>query len=325
MEFKDKLVQYQNRINENLLSLFDTEKPTNLYEPMKYAVNIGGKRLRPILCEVVYSALGGKKKEKLYPALAIELLHNFTLVHDDIMDNDEKRRGMPTVHTKWDLATGVLSGDGVIALAYRVLLKEKFKQQDRIMNIFTDGLIEVCEGQGFDKEFETRTDVSEKEYLNMINNKTAALLAVPSQIGACCADADTKMIKLAGDYARAMGIAFQIQDDVLDIAGDEKLLGKTYGSDVQEGKKTYLYIKALEKLSGDVKQRFLEIIESKTTSREEILEVKKIYQDYGILEEAEKEVTKRINRAREILTSFPDKYDKSELNAFTDYLLNRKY
>ena len=325
MEFKDKLIQYQNKINENLLSLFNTEEPVSLYEPMKYAVNIGGKRLRPILCEVVYSALGGKKKEKLYPALAIELLHNFTLVHDDIMDNDDKRRGMPTIHTKWDLATGVLSGDGIIALAYRILLKEKFNQQDRIVNIFTDGLIEVCEGQAFDKEFETRIDVNEKEYLKMINNKTAALLAVPSQIGACCADADKKMIDLAGDYARAMGIAFQIQDDVLDIAGDEKLLGKTYGSDVQEGKKTYLYIKALEKLSGDVKERFLEIIKSKTTTREEILEVKKIYQDYGILKEAEEEVSRRINRAREILSKFPDKYDRSELNAFTDYLLNRKY
>jgi len=323
--FKNKLSDLKDKINSELLSLFDKQKPEVLYEPMKYAVNIGGKRLRPILCELVYNTFAEEKRVTLYPALAVELLHNFTLVHDDIMDNDDKRRGQETVHKKWDLATGVLSGDGVLSLAYSVLLKEKFNRSEKIMEIFTKGLLEVCEGQGFDKEFETRNDVTEEEYINMIFKKTAALLMVPSQIGAACADANDDIIEIAGEYAKAVGIAFQIQDDFLDIAGNEELLGKTYGSDIQEGKKTFLYIKAMNKLEGDDRKRYIEIIEQSGASREEILEVKDIYDRNGILKDCKNEVEARIEYARSMLTKIPEEYDIADLKNFTDFLLNRKY
>ncbi|MCK5760657.1 MAG: polyprenyl synthetase family protein, partial [Candidatus Delongbacteria bacterium] len=316
---------YREKINDSLDQILQIEEPRSLYEPMKYIINIGGKRIRPILCEIFYRMFNGEKDKVLFPALAIELLHNFTLVHDDIMDDDDKRRNKPTVHVKWDLAVGVLAGDGIVSLAYKVLLKEKFKRSEQIIDIFTEGLLEVCEGQGFDKEFETRGDVTEKEYINMINKKTSALLAVPAKIGTACANADKELIEVAGEYGRALGLAFQIQDDYLDIAGNEELLGKTYGSDVQKGKKTYLYIKAKEKLTGEDLNKFNEIIEKEDVTREEILIVRDIYERNGILSDTNNEIVRRINLAKEAIEKLSTNYDTKELKEFTEYMLNRKF
>ena len=325
MEFNEKLNIYREKINDSLAQILQVEEPRSLYEPMKYIINIGGKRIRPILCEIFYRMFNGEKDKVLFPALAIELLHNFTLVHDDIMDDDDKRRNKPTVHVKWDLAVGVLAGDGIVSLAYKVLLKEKFERSEQIINIFTEGLLEVCEGQGFDKEFETRGDVTEKEYINMINKKTSALLAVPAKIGTACANADKELIEVAGEYGRALGLAFQIQDDYLDIAGNEELLGKTYGSDVQKGKKTYLYIKAKEKLTGEDLKKFNEIIEKEDVTREEILTVRDIYERNGILSDTNNEIIRRINLAKEAIEKLSANYDTKELKEFTEYMLNRKF
>ena len=327
-EFKNKLEKYRIQINDELLNLLsDIHSPEVLYKPMAYAVNLGGKRLRPILCKFfceIFSKqeLGIKSSN---PALAIELLHNFTLVHDDIMDNDSLRRGEETVHEKWDIATGVLAGDGIIGIAYRTLLLDKYEKSSEIINIFTDGVIEVCEGQGFDKEFETRETVTEDEYINMIFKKTAALLQVSSKIGACCANADNDMITLAGEFGKELGIAFQIQDDYLDISSTEEVLGKNYGSDVIEGKKTYLYIKAISILKGNIKTRFLNLINKKNCSKKDILEVKKIYEDNGIMHETKKEIEKRINNAMSLLQSISNKYNISDLDNFAKVMLERKF
>lgn len=325
MNFKDKLDSYQKKINKQLDELLVHDKPEVLYDPAIYAVNIGGKRLRPIVSEIFYRLFNGENKEVLYPALAIELLHNFTLVHDDIMDNDSLRRGKETVHVKWDLATGILAGDGIIGLAYKTLMKDKFDRFTDIMEIFTDGVVEVCEGQGFDKEFETRNDVTYDEYINMIYKKTAALLVLSCKMGACCANVSDELINLTGEYGKSLGIAFQIQDDYLDICADEKLLGKTYGSDVQEGKKTFLYVKAIELLKGDVLKKYLEIIDKDGATREEILLVKDMYEKYGILDVAKEEIERYVSIARDVIKRIPDTYDKNELIEFTEYLLNRKY
>ncbi|NOR44976.1 MAG: polyprenyl synthetase family protein [Candidatus Delongbacteria bacterium] len=321
----DKLNIYREKINNSLDQILQVQEPKLLYEPMKYIIEIGGKRIRPMLCEIFYRMFNGEKDKVLYPALAIELLHNFTLVHDDIMDDDDKRRNKPTVHVKWDLAVGVLAGDGGVSLAYKVLLKEKFDRSDQIIDIFTEGLLEVCEGQGFDKEFETRVDVTEKEYVNMINKKTSALLAVSAKIGAVCANVDRETVEVANQYGRALGLAFQIQDDYLDIAGDEKLLGKTYGSDVQKGKKTYLYIKAKEKLAGEDLNKFNEIIEKENATRDEILRVRDIYDRNGILDETNTEIIRRIDLAKEAIDKLSKNYDTQELKEFTEYMLNRKF
>ncbi len=325
MEFSDRLNLYKEEINRSLELLLEGKCPASLYEPMRYAVNIGGKRVRPILCGIFYRMLGGDPAKTLYPALAVELLHNFTLVHDDIMDDDDLRRGQPTVHVKWDLSTGVLSGDGLVSLAYKVLLMDKFERSDEIIRIFTEGLLEVCEGQAYDKEFETRNDVTKEEYIRMINNKTAALLAVPSAIGALCAGADENMVNLAGRYGRALGLAFQIQDDLLDIAGDEKLFGKTYGSDVAEGKKTYLYILALKLMGKEDLDTFTSISGKKGISREEIIKVKELYEKYGIPDRAEKEAAGYIKEAVSIIDSMQGNLDRTELREFTAWMLNRKF
>ncbi|HQO08823.1 MAG TPA: polyprenyl synthetase family protein [Clostridiales bacterium] len=325
MDYTVKIENYRKEINEALSGLFTAQEPESLYEPMRYAVNIGGKRIRPILCGIFYRMFKGKKKKVLYPALAVELLHNFTLVHDDIMDDDDLRRNQQTVHVKWDLSTGVLSGDGIVSLAYRVLIKEKFKNSDKIIKVFTDGLLEVCEGQAYDKEFETREDVSEKEYISMINNKTAALLAVPSRIGALCAEAPDSLVVLAEKYGRALGLAFQIQDDLLDIAGDEALFGKTYGSDVSEGKKTYLYILARKLMSEKDLKTFDSIAGNENASRSDLIKVKKLYEKYGIIQKAEDEAAKYIKQAEKIIRSVPAEYDTSELIEFTKWMLKRKY
>lgn len=325
MGFKNKLEEYRKNINNSLEELFDKSEPVSLYQPMKYAVNIGGKRVRPVLCGIFYRMFGGDAYKILYPALAIELLHNFTLVHDDIMDDDDLRRGNQTVHVKWDLSTGVLSGDGIISLAYQVLIKEKFQKSDRIIKVFTDGLLEVCEGQAYDKEFESRFDVSESEYINMINNKTAALLSVSSEIGALCAGAEDELIEVAEKYGRALGLAFQIQDDLLDIAGDETLFGKTYGSDVAEGKKTYLYILAAKSLNGSDLEIFNKITGNQNATREDIITVKKLYEKYGILDKAASEAEKYIKEAIHAVESIPECYDSTELREFTEWMLNRKY
>jgi len=326
MQNKDILLQYREQINRELDNIFSGLKPETLYNPMHYAIKIGGKRLRPIICQIAYKAAGGKKSDVLFPALAIELLHTFTLVHDDIMDNDTLRRGNPTVHTKWDLATGVLAGDGLISLAYRVLRKEKYEQADRILQIFTDVVIEVCEGQGLDKDFETRTEVSEVEYLDMINKKTAALLAVPCQIGAACADADPEFIETIGSYARALGLAFQIQDDLLDICSDEATLGKNIGSDIQAGKKTFLYIKALELITNSAeRQRYLDILASKSCTQDEVKEVRALYEKYGVILATQQESASRIQAAEKLLNDLAEKYDISEIRIFNNYLLNRTF
>ena len=325
MDFNKKLESYRREINGSLEEIFTKQEPAILYEPMRYAVNIGGKRVRPILCGIFYRMLKGKKKKVLYPALAIELLHNFTLVHDDIMDDDDLRRNQQTVHVKWDLSTGVLSGDGIVSLAYRVLIKEKYKNSDKIIKVFTDGLLEVCEGQAYDKEFETRENVTEKEYIRMINNKTAALLAVPAQIGALCAEAQDEIVSLAEAYGRALGLAFQIQDDLLDIAGDEALFGKTYGSDVSEGKKTYLYILAKKLMSEKDQKVFNSIAGHEDATKAELFKVKKLYEKYGIITKAEEEAAKYIKKAAKIINSFPKGYDVTELKEFTEWMLKRKY
>ncbi len=325
MDFSERMSSYRDDINRSLESLFDKKSPEVLYEPMRYAVNIGGKRVRPILCGIFYRLFGGDPAKVLYPALAIELLHNFTLVHDDIMDDDDLRRGNKTVHVKWDLSTGVLSGDGIVSLAYKVLLKEKFERSGEIIRIFTDGLLEVCEGQAYDKEFETRNDVTEKEYVRMINNKTAALLAVPSAIGALCAGAGEDMVRLAEKYGRALGLAFQIQDDLLDIAGDEALFGKTYGSDVAEGKKTYLYILAVKLMNEEDHKLFLSIAGKEGITRNEIFEVRKLYEKYGILEKAENEAARYIKEAGSVIDLLPEGPFRNELKEFTAWMLKRKY
>ncbi len=258
--------------------------PHNLYRPADYILQLGGKRLRPILV-LAACDLFNKNYEKALPAaLSIEIFHNFTLVHDDIMDEAELRRGAPTVHKKYDTNTAILSGDLMLIEAYKQLSTLKaFSNLSQIYDIFNDFAIKVCEGQQYDMDFETQEQVSIDEYLKMIELKTAVLIAGALKIGAIIGDAEASNVYHLGEFGRAIGVAFQIQDDLLDSFGDPQKFGKKVGGDILQSKKTYLYLKALEIANNAQRQQLQNLyFEDSLPAEEKIDRVKKIFQDLAI-------------------------------------------
>jgi geranylgeranyl diphosphate synthase type II len=285
------------KIEKTFSTIYMAEKPSMLYEPINYILRGGGKRIRPFLVLVSAKAVGADFKKVYNAALAVEILHNFTLVHDDIMDNSATRRGRPTLHIRNNVDTAILAGDIMAALAYEAILKDCGDDAKNVLSIFTKAIIEICEGQGYDKEFETQKSVSIKKYKTMIYKKTAALLEMCCLIGASLGKGTPKEIKALGNYGKYLGIAFQIQDDLLDIIADEKELGKPVGGDLAEGKKTYLFLKALEKASGKDKNMLLKVIKNKGVDRKEIKDYKALYEKLGVLEDAKKEIKSYTSKA----------------------------
>ena len=223
-----------------------TKEPKNLYAPITYILGLGGKRLRPILVLMTSEIFGTDFKKAMDAAVAIEVFHNFSLVHDDIMDDAPLRRGKQTVHEKWNINTGILSGDAMLIKAYQLFENYECDTFRSLAQLFGKTAIEVCEGQQYDIDFETRDDVTIAEYLKMIEYKTAVLVAAAMKMGAIIADAPLKAQKSIFDFGRNLGIAFQLQDDYLDAFGDPKIFGKQIGGDIIENKKTFLYLKSLE-------------------------------------------------------------------------------
>lgn len=215
------------------------KKPASLYEPPQYLFAGGGKRLRAMIVLLACAMVGSDFRKALDPAVAVEILHNFSLIHDDIMDHDDLRRGRPTIHKKWDENVAILSGDLLAAVAFKALSHGPAARLPQMTRVFSEGFIQLCEGQALDKEFEARPSVSEREYLHMIALKTAALFRVSAQLGAMAGGAPPKLEKALSDFGHHLGMAFQIQDDWLDISANEEMLGKTIGSDLIEHKKTY--------------------------------------------------------------------------------------
>lgn len=221
-------------------------KPQNLYNPIHYILKLGGKRLRPTLTLMTCDIFDGDVTKALNAALCVEVFHNFTLIHDDIMDDAPLRRGQPTVHEKWDVNTGILSGDAMLIMAYQLLEEYGSEHFKSLVTLFSKTAIEVCEGQQYDIDFETRNDVTIAEYLKMIEYKTAVLVGAAMQMGAIVARASEKDQDAIYDFGRYLGIAFQLQDDYLDAFGNPDTFGKQIGGDIIENKKTYLYLKAKE-------------------------------------------------------------------------------
>ena len=327
-----------NTVNKNFMNIYNNEitkidlmlntllkgrKPDSLYDPCKYILEGSGKRIRPFLVLASAKSAGGKFSKVYNAAIAVEVLHNFTLVHDDIMDNSDKRRGRLTLHKKYDINTAILAGDNLIAIAYENLLKDCNGNTNKIANTFTHGIIEVCEGQSLDKEFEVRKNVSITEYMEMIYKKTAALAQMCCSIGAQIVKADNKTVSILENYGKNIGMAFQIQDDLLDLLADEKKFGKKIGGDLVEGKKTYLFLKALEKAKGADKKSLQRVIANKGISREEIPIYKNLYQKLGILEEAEKEIKKYTKLALKNLGHLPNKQGKELLVELATVLITR--
>ena len=325
INYKERYGFYKNLIEDKLLTFTTKVSPTGIYEPMKYILDGGGKRIRPMLLILCCEAVGGKADDALNAATAIEILHNFTLVHDDIMDNADTRRGRETIHKKWDRDTAILAGDGLIGYAYKSLLLTKSDRIQDVAKSFTEAIIEVCEGQSYDKEFELRKKVKIDEYIMMIDKKTSELLKCCAEIGALIGNASQEEIDALKLYALYTGLAFQIQDDLLDITADEKKFGKKTGGDLYEGKKTYLLLKAIEVANDIEDKEFLHYItESKGVKNDaEVQKAKGIYEKYGVMDSAAKKVEEYTMMANEELNHIKESDAKLMLKWFSDMLLNR--
>ena len=249
------LTFYQKEFLEYIEKKDWVREPKNLYEPIDYILQLSGKRIRPILTLMSADILSGDFKKALPAALAVEVFHNFTLVHDDIMDDAPLRRGKQTVHEKWNLNTGVLSGDAMLILAYQYFENYEADTFQELAKLFSKTALEVCDGQQLDIDFETRNDVTIAEYINMIRLKTSVLVAAALKMGAIVAKAPDKDANLLYEYGLNLGLAFQLQDDYLDTFGDPETFGKQVGGDIIENKKTYLFLKAMELANNDDKQK----------------------------------------------------------------------
>lgn len=325
----DTYTQYKKRVDEILSNSLENQKPESLYEPLRYIPNSGGKRIRPMMVIFSCEAYGGKPEDALNAAVAMEMLHNFTLVHDDIMDNADTRRGSMTVHKKWNENVAILTGDHLIGLAYSYLLKTKSDKTAEILKAFTEGIIEVCEGQSFDKEFEERKDVTLDEYIMMIRKKTAKMLETSAIIGALIGNGSGEQVDNIRNYAANIGLAFQIQDDLLDITADETEFGKKIGGDLVEGKKTYLLLKAMEVVNDEKDRAIILNIVNKTglkaDDNDKISEIKNIYVKYGIIDAAQKEIEHYTKLADKYLNTLSEGESKERLKWFSGMLMGRSF
>jgi geranylgeranyl diphosphate synthase type II len=321
-----KLEDLQAIISDAVKKLAFPEYPAALYEPISYILSLGGKRMRPALLLMACDLFGGDVEAALPPALAIEVFHNFTLMHDDIMDNAPLRRGKITVHERWNQNVGILSGDVMLIQGYKLMMQVKDHLLRPILDIFNNTAVGVCEGQQVDMEFEERNDVEIDEYLNMIRLKTAVVLGGALKIGALIGGADTRDAELLSSFGEHLGIAFQLQDDILDVYGDPEKFGKQVGGDIISNKKTYLLIKALELADAQQTQELAHWIALKKFDNEEkVAAVTIIYNSLNIRQQSEDTMHTYADKAFEALDAInlPEEH-KQYLRDFADGLLVRE-
>lgn len=321
----EKIKQLQNDITEFISKCDFGGNPIELYEPISYTILQKGKRLRPMLCLLANDMFGGDENNTLWPALALETFHNFTLIHDDIMDQAPLRRGMETVYQKWNSNIAILSGDAMLAMAFEFAMKTK--NGIAAARLLGKVAREVCEGQQFDLNYETQGEVTIEQYLEMIRLKTAVLLATSLQMGATIAGADEKNIQALYDFGINIGMSFQLQDDILDLYSDVEVFGKRHGGDIADNKKTYLYLKALELADGEDKERLQRYFTMRVDHDEEekIAEVKKIYDRLHVKEEVERVMMDYDRKAFALLDSItlPEE-KKKHLRTYAEMLSGRK-
>jgi geranylgeranyl diphosphate synthase type II len=312
-----------NKIETKLSKLLKNREPKSLYDPCEYVLSGGGKRLRPFIVLLACKAVGAKFSDAYNAAIGVEVLHNFTLVHDDIMDNADIRRGRPTTHIKFNTNTAILAGDNLIAEAYHSLLKDCRDNDKNVLDTFTKGITEICEGQSYDKDFETQKKVTIDEYKTMIFKKTAVMIQMCCSIGAQIGKGTDTEIRALENYGKNLGLAFQIQDDLLDIIGEEKEIGKTVGGDLIEGKKTFLLLKAVEKARGNDKKEFVKVIQNNGIKKSEVKKYKELYIKIGVIEETAREVEKYTGYALRALKNIKDSESKEMLIWLANTLIKR--
>ncbi|MBE6320780.1 MAG: polyprenyl synthetase family protein [Bacteroidales bacterium] len=311
-------------INSEIAKLNWKREPYGLYEPIEYTLAAGGKRVRPQLAMIACQMFGGNEEEALPAALALEVFHNFTLLHDDVMDKADMRRGRPTVHVKWNENTAILSGDQMLIEAYKLLSDVPSDKLPKVLRLFNKMATEICEGQQYDVDFESMEHVTKDEYLMMIRLKTSVLLATALQIGAYIADADEQAQEALYQFGIAIGLAFQIQDDILDVWGDPKTFGKAVGGDISCNKKTFVYLEAMRRLGDEAKnleQWYSQVLEDNT---EKIAAVKAIFEQLGVREACENVVEDYTQKALAILDTLPQNVATDQLRHLAHKLHTRK-
>lgn len=317
--------QYQEFVLEFLNAQQQEREPKNLYEPIRYILGLGGKKMRPVLTLMSAEIFDADYVKALPAALAVEVFHNFSLVHDDIMDDAPLRRGNITVHEKWNINTGILSGDAMLILAYQYFEQYEPFIFRELAKLFSKTALEVCEGQQWDVDFETRSDVTIPEYLKMIEYKTAVLVAAAMKMGAIVAETSAENGDLIYDFGLNLGLAFQLQDDYLDAFGNPATFGKQIGGDIIENKKTYLYLKAIEFASAEEKAKLLQLF---SVSLEEntikIEEVKTIFNATGATKATQQAIQDYTLMAFATLDKMNISSEKkSMLRSFGENLMNR--
>ena len=314
-------------VNQALDALPYDRKPESLYEPVKYVLSLGGKRIRPVLMLLGYNLYKDNPQDIMMQALGLETYHNYTLLHDDLMDNADLRRGHQTVHKRWDANTAILSGDSMLVLAYQRMQQCDAAYLPRVMELFTETALEIGEGQQYDMDFETRNDVTEDEYIEMIRLKTSVLLACALKIGAILGDASAEDADLLYRFGEQIGLAFQLQDDLLDVYGDEKVFGKAIGGDITSHKKTYMLINAMNRANDSQRAELMQWIEAKTFDRQEkIAAVTRLYDEIGIRQLCEEKIHYYFERGKELLEQVGVPSERKEqLRRYTADMMNRQY
>jgi len=320
------LFQILNKAIDEQQSSLNNSSPKEMYEPMSYIIGLGGKRVRPLLTLVGCDIFDVNPSQAIHAALAVELFHNFSLIHDDILDSAPLRRGNTTVHEKWNHNIALLSGDGMMVKAFDVLAKSNPNQVSKLLNLFSKTGLEVCEGQQYDMNFETQDKVSVENYIHMITYKTAVLLGCSLQMGAICANASEENQKHLYEFGKHVGIAFQILDDVLDVYADDEKFGKQVGGDIISNKKTFMLLDAFELANEEQTKELNQLLNSKVISNgDKVKQVTALYNTLGVKELAIKEANKHTDIALKHLEELDaNTAKKNNLKAFALHLLNRE-
>lgn len=314
-------------VNDYLVQLPYDRRPASLYEPIRYVLSMGGKRIRPVLMLLSYNLFKEDPETILMPACALETYHNYTLLHDDLMDNADLRRGHETVHKKWNANTAILSGDSMLVLAYQRMQQCSSDKMAEVLALFTETALEIGEGQEYDIAFEHRDDVSEEEYIEMIRLKTSVLLACALKIGAILAGASKEDADNLYRFGEQIGLAFQLQDDFLDVYGDTRVFGKAIGGDITSNKKTFMLINALNHANEEQRRQLESWIGATEFDRDEkVAAVTRLYNEIGIGRMAQDKIAYYFEQSRKYLQAVSvDESRKAELAAYAQRMMNRQY
>lgn len=320
----DTIRSLRSAIEQSLANEMQGRGPALMYDPIRYVLDGGGKRARPVLLSLVAQAYGASEAEAMSPAMAVEVFHNFTLVHDDIMDRSGTRRGQPAVHVKWDEGTAILAGDLMLGLSYELLTKPETVDVRALLDIYNRMVEQLCIGQRLDTHFETENEVSVDDYLGMIDGKTAALLSACFEIGAVVGGAPDSDVLALADAGRFTGRAFQIQDDVLDLTAESDDWGKPVGGDLLNGKRTYLTLRAIERASGSEKRWFERILDGGIT-QEEVPEARDRMERLGVVDDAKGAVETYTEHAFDALSVLPEGTYADAVTAMLSRLQRRSH